>query len=365
MGVSPELTIVVPTRNERDNVTILGEKLMQALDGIAWEVVFVDDDSPDGTHQIAKELAARDPRVRCIRRIGRRGLSGACIEGMLSSSAPFVAVIDCDLQHDETILPQMLQTLRDGADIAVGTRYAKGGSPGEGLFAFRRWISRTGTRLTKILLPINISDPMSGFYMIRRSHVEAIAHTLSPVGFRLLLDILASSPKGLKAVEIPFTFGVRQAGVSKLDSLVTFQAIGLLASKVTRGLLPPRFIMFAIVGGTEVAVHLGSLYLLYKIQQFDFSLSQLSATVIAMTYNFVLNNIFTYADRRLRGVAFILGLLSFYLVCSFGTLANVSVAVLFYDWRPSEPLLAGLAGATMSVVFNYAASRVLTWREVK
>lgn len=362
-NLTPELTIVVPTRNERENIALLVEKLKPILDGICWEVVFVDDDSPDGTHRAVKALAAMDPRIRCIRRVGRRGLSGACIEGILSSAAPFVAVMDADLQHDEAILPEMLEALRKGADLAVGTRYSGDGSASEGFSALRHWGSETATRLAKQLLRIDISDPMSGFFMIRRSRVEAMAKSLSQEGFKLLLDIFVSSPERLKTVEIPFSFRERHACASKLDSLVVVQFASFLASKATGGLLPPRFLMFALVGATGVAVHLSALWLLTTVN-YRFELSQLLATVIAMTYNFTVNNAFTYRDKRLHGMAFVTGLLSFYLVCSFGTLANVSVASFVYGLDPGSPLFAGFTGAIMSVVFNYAATKALTWRDV-
>ncbi|MFC7551990.1 glycosyltransferase [Pseudoroseomonas wenyumeiae] len=129
----PLLTIVVPCFNEAENVIPMAERLEAALQGIAWEVIFVDDDSPDGTAAIARRLAEQDERVRCIRRIGRRGLASACIEGMMASSAPYVAVIDGDLQHDETILPRMLEALRSGrAEVAIGSRHVPGGEAAEG-----------------------------------------------------------------------------------------------------------------------------------------------------------------------------------------------------------------------------------------
>jgi dolichol-phosphate mannosyltransferase len=339
------------------------ERLIRALDGITWEVVFVDDDSPDGTYEVAKTLAAGDHRIRCIHRVGRRGLSGACIEGMLSSAAPFVAVMDADLQHDETVLPKMLEALRGGADLTVGTRYASGGSTGSGFSTLRRWGSKTAVRLTKNLLRLELSDPMSGFYMIRRDLVEGMAGSLWPEGFRLLLDIVVTSRTELKTAEIPYTFRKRPSGTSKMDSLVTFQFLGLLASKTTGGVVPPRFLMFALVGATGLAVHLGALKFLYAILGWSFVLSQLSSTFIAMTSNFLLNNTFTYSDRRLRGTALLTGLISFYLICSFGTLANVSVASFLYGLGQTTPLLSGFAGAMMSVVFNYAASKALTWRD--
>jgi dolichol-phosphate mannosyltransferase len=356
-----ELSVVIPTFNERANVPELIRRLEARLAGVAWEAIVVDDDSPDGTSLAAKEIAARDPRVRCIRRVGRRGLAGACIEGILSCAAPVVAVIDADLQHDETILTHMLAEIRSGADLAVGTRYASGGSSSAGLSSFRQWGSETATGLARRFLGVNLSDPMSGFFMIRRERVEAIAGKLSTDGFKILLDIVASSPP-LKTVEIPYGFRQRFAGESKLDTLVTAEYLGLLFSKLSGGLLPVRFLMFAAIGGSGVFVHLGALSVALKLLNLGFSWSQLAATLTAMTWNFMLNNLFTFRDRRLKGLAFFIGLATFCAVCSMGTIANVGVASWIHESRSASWWLAGLAGAVMGSVFNYAASSVVTWR---
>lgn len=359
---APELSIVVPTFNESANVAALVGLLDKALGGIAWEVIFVDDNSPDGTSNVAKALARTDPRVRCLRRVGRRGLAGACIEGILSSAAPTVAVMDADLQHDETILPKMFTAIRDGADLVVGSRYVEGGSSSNGLSSVRQWGSETATTLAKRFLRIELSDPMSGFFMIRREKVEAIAGALSREGFKILLDIVASTPERLKTVEVPFTFRERQAGESKLDSLVTAEYLGLLFSKISGGVLPVRFLMFLAVGASGIVVHLATLKMASYAFALTFSWAQFTATMVAMTWNFILNNQLTYRDRRLSGLPFVYGLVTFYAVCSLGTLANVGAASWIYGFKPSQ-MLAGLAGAILGSVFNYAASSVLTWRK--
>jgi dolichol-phosphate mannosyltransferase len=359
--VAPELSVVVPTYNESQNVPVLVELLAKALDGVAWEIIVVDDDSPDGTAGVVKAMAATDTRVRCIRRVGRRGLAGACIEGMLSSSAPIVAVMDADLQHDEALLPQMLQAIRDGADLAVGSRYVGGGSSGEGLSSIRKWGSETATRLAKQALGVELSDPMSGFFMIRRERVEGVAGELSREGFKILLDIVSAIEEPMKIVELPFTFRSRHAGDSKLDSLVTAEYLGLLFSKISGGVLPVRFLMFAAVGASGVIAHIMALYFALDMLGYGFEWSQFFAVMTAMTWNYILNNQLTYRDRRLTGIRFFSGLLTFYLVCSIGTVANVGVASWIHGFHP-VPWIAGLTGAVMGAVFNYAASSVLTWR---
>jgi dolichol-phosphate mannosyltransferase len=358
---APELSVIVPTYNERDNVPVLIERLGAVLDGIAWEIIVVDDDSPDGTADVVKTIAGENARVRCIRRVGRRGLAGACIEGMLSSSAPVVAVMDADLQHDEALLARMLDEVHNGADLVVGSRYTEGGTSGDGLSTIRRWGSETATKLAKRILGVTLSDPMSGFFMIRREKVEGIADELSSQGFKILLDIVSATVEPMKIVELPFTFRGRHSGESKLDSLVTAEYLGLLFSKLSGGLLPVRFLMFAAVGASGVLVHLASLSTFMEGFDYSFEWSQFFAVMVAMTWNFVLNNQLTYRDRRLTGIPFFTGLVTFYLVCSFGTIANVGVASWIHGFHPVA-WIAGLSGAVMGAVFNYAASSVITWR---
>jgi dolichol-phosphate mannosyltransferase len=360
--ISPKLSVVVPTYNEYRNLRELVCRLDFALASVAWELIVVDDDSPDGTANLAKSMSARDGRIRCIRRIGRRGLAGACIEGIMSSSAPVVAVMDGDLQHDETILPKMLSLISESADLVVASRYVEGGSSSQGFSKIRKWGSQVATIMAREALGITISDPMSGFFMVRRERFEAAAPKLSREGFKILLDLIASSPKTMKIVEVPFQFRERMDGVSKLGSLVTFDYFGLLLSKISRGILPTRFIMFVVVGLFGIFAHLFSLYVLLNTFVFSFAVSQFLATMVAMTTNFFLNNELTFSDKKLRGWRIIPGLLLFYLTCSVGALANVGVASWINDsWHP-HALLAGLAGAVLGAVYNYAASSTLTWR---
>src|SRR5438552_16956596 len=356
------LSVVVPTFNERDNVTKLFHKLEATLAGIAWEVIFVDDNSPDGTWEVVRGLARRDSRVRCIRRIGRRGLSGACIEGILAASAPYAAVIDADLQHDETQLPKMVGLLQGGeAELVVGSRYIEGGSA-DSFDKQRAGASQLATEVAKRVLKVEIADPMSGFFMIRRDRFEQLAPQLSTQGFKILLDIVATAQGKLRAIEIPYAFGSRQHGESKLDSMVALDFLGLVLAKLTHDVVSLRFLLFAMVGGTGLVVHLAALFIAHEIFQEPFAEAQAAGALIAMTSNFILNNFLTYRDQRLKGFAILRGLLLFYLVCGVGLFANVGVAFSVYD---QEPIwwLAGAAGALMGVVWNYAMSGLFVWRK--
>jgi len=357
----PQLSVVVPTFNERDNVTTLLRRLEMALKGVAWEVIFVDDNSPDRTWQVVRDLARQDGRVRCIRRIGRRGLSGACIEGILASSAPCAAVIDADLQHDETQLPKMLAVLQaDTAELVVGSRYVEGGSAD----SFNRQRAGARARATggaKQLRRGAIADPMSGFFMIRRDRFEQLAPQLSTQGFKILLDIIATARGTLRTLEIPYTFGSRLHGESKLDSMVALDFLGLVLAKLTHDTVSLRFLMFAMVGSIGLLVHFSALYIALSGFALPFPEAQGLGALSAMTSNFILNNFLTYRDQRLKGFAILRGLLLFYLVCGVGLLANVGVAASVFD---QEPIwwLAGAAGALMGVVWNYAMSGLFVWR---
>jgi dolichol-phosphate mannosyltransferase len=358
----PHLSVVVPTFNERDNVTTLYRRLEAAFGATPWEVVFVDDNSPDGTWEVVRGLAQRDPRVRCIRRIGRRGLSGACIEGILAASAPFAAVIDADLQHDETQLPKMLALLQSGqAELVIGSRYIEGGSA-DSFDKQRAGASALATEVAKRVLSVKVADPMSGFFMIRRDRFEELAPELSTQGFKILLDIIATARGELRTMEVPYTFGSRLHGESKLDSMVALDFLGLVLAKLTHDVISLRFILFGMVGSIGLVVHLTTLFIAHEILNVPFAEAQGLGAFVAMTSNFILNNFLTYRDQRLKGFAILRGLLLFYLVCSVGLFANVGVAFSVYD---QEPIwwLAGAAGALMGVVWNYAMSGLFVWRK--
>lgn len=360
-GGVAELSIVIPTYKESGNIAPLMARLDAALTDIAWEVIVVDDNSPDGTAAAVKALAARDMRVRCLRRVSRRGLAGACIEGMLSSAAAYVAVMDADLQHDERLLPAMLARLKAGdADMVVGSRYAGGGNA-DAFSKTRGWMSRAATALARRWTHVRLSDPMSGFFMMRRDSFDALAASLSTQGFKILLDIVITAKGRLRIAEEPYVFGTRQHGESKLDAQVGLDFFGLLLAKLTGGAVTPRFLSFALVGTIGLGVHLVVLKTALTALALPFTYAQTLATIIAMTGNFVLNNQLTYRDKRLTGWAALRGLVSFYAVSAIGAVANVGAASWLYAYEPVW-WMAGIAGALMGAVWNYALSNVLVWR---
>jgi dolichol-phosphate mannosyltransferase len=353
------LSIVVPTFNESQNIKELLRRLEVALGLTDWEIIFVDDDSPDGTATVVRDIARTDPRVRCLQRIGRRGLSSACIEGMMAASARTIAVMDADLQHDETILPMMLSEIEAGADVVIGTRYSAGGSTGDWNES-RKVMSQFATIASRLILQQPISDPMSGLFMLQRKVLESTVHHLSGLGFKILLDILATAKQPLRITEVPYRFRDRLAGESKLDEMVVWEYAMLLADKTIGRYVPVRFLAFSVIGGIGLFVHMAVLSVVFHGLDWAFTTAQSVATGTAMTFNFALNNVLTYRDARLRGVAWFKGLMSFMLACSLGAFANVGIASYLFENR-TQWIVASLAGVLVGAVWNYAVSQIYTW----
>ena len=375
LAEAPELTMIVPTFNERANVARVVERLHAVLDGVRWQAIFVDDNSPDGTAEAVKAIAAVDPRIHCIRRVGRRGLAGAVVEGALASAAPFVGVIDGDLQHDETVLPKMLAALKGGdVDLVIASRYLDAPKVAEGLSPMRSLGSRFANWLGQLVLRQAVSDPVSGFFMMRREVVDRVAPKLATEGFKILFDLIASQPAPLRIVEVPYSFRERQAGGSKLDNRVIIDYLGLLLSKTTGGLVPTRALMFGLVGGSGLVVQLAALQLFLAIETAlsrgaalhghattaQFTIAQFAASMVAMTSNYLINNEVTYRDRRQRGFGLVLGYVKFCALCSIGLAANLAVSSSLYRLYP-VPMAAGVAGAVFGALWNYVSTAAAVW----
>lgn len=357
-----EIAVVIPTFNERANVPLLVARLDQALAGRGWEAIFVDDDSPDGTAEAAREIGRVDPRVRVIHRIGRRGLSSACIEGMCATAAPVVAVIDGDLQHDERLLPQMLDRLQQDAelDLVVGSRFVDGGGTGD-WDRDRVAKSALATRLSRRVLKGDLSDPMSGFFAIRTQQARRLAPELSAIGFKILLDLMTAAPEPLRFAELPYTFRCRSEGESKLDHVVAMEYLIALYDRMFGRFVPVRFAMFSGIGVLGVGVHM-SVLAAAMLAGAHFLFAQILGALAAMTFNFFLNNALTYRDRRLRGArALVDGWVSFCVVCSVGVVANVGVAAFVHDVHNEGAAASALLGILVGAVWNYALSSKFVW----
>ncbi len=361
-----KLAIVLPTLNERDNLAPLVDRLAAALDGPlgadAWEAIFVDDNSKDGTSDEGRRLSQADPRVRVIQRIGRRGLASAAIEGMLATAAPFVAVMDADHQHDPVLLPQMLAALEAGeADACVASRFAPGASMEAWGRPDREKHSELANGLARRLTGVTLSDPMSGYFMLPAKTLRDVAPQLSGIGFKILLDILSTVDQPLRVKEFPLSFAARATGESKLDQAIAFEFLVGLYDKTLGRFIPTRFALFGTIGALGVVVHLAILWLLFRAGGLPFLYGQIGAVIGALTFNFILNNELTYADKRLRGMGpLTVGWVKFALTCSIGAFANVGVAEALAE-RGVHWAAAAVVGIVIGSVWNYALSSKFVW----
>lgn len=361
MSDVPELTIVVPTLNERENVREVASRLAATMTraGISYEVVFVDDDSPDGTWQEVDRLSRERPEVRLVHRIGRKGLSSAAFEGMLTARGEYVAVMDGDLQHDETILPELLARAKAGADIAIGSRYCDEGSVGE--WAERRQqMSRLATAAARGVLPQHVTDPLSGFFLCRASVAREAARRVSQRGFKLLAEILGSDPS-LTAVEVPYRFRNRRAGESKMSGPVVEEYLVFLYDRALGRFVPLRFAKYCVVGLAGAVVSVAVLFACWKGLGLGFGPSVAAGTEAAIVFNFVLNNRWTFRDYVASGRAAIPVFLRYQAVCVVGALASYSITLTLYDhdvgWTAAAP-----AGAFVGALWNYAMAKMFAWR---
>ena len=358
----PKLAVILPTLNERENLAALITRIGEALESVCWEIIVVDDDSPDGTADEARRLAESDPRIRVIQRFGRRGLASAALEGMCAASAPFLAVMDADHQHDPALLPEMLRAVEDAScDLAAASRFAKGAAIDGWNAPDREKLSGLATRFVQRWAGTSLSDPLSGYFLTRTDRIRTLAPSLSGIGFKLLLDLVSAANPPLKVREFPLVFAARNAGESKLDKGVALDFLAAMYDRAFGRILPTRFMLFGTVGAVGVAVHLAILALIYPAVLPTFWMAQATATLAAMSGNFLLNNTLTYRDRRLRGGAAMLrGWIGFCGACAVGAVANVAVASLF-EARGVFWLLAGAAGLIVGAVWNYALSSRFVW----
>ncbi len=370
-----QLAVILPTFNERNNIARMVERIDAALHGYVWEAIFVDDNSPDGTADAVRAIARADPRIRVIERIGRRGLASAAIEGMCASSAPIVAVMDADGQHDPILLPQMYAAVTSGDyDLAYASRFAEGASTEAWGRPDRVKASGFANAIARRVTGVQLSDPMSGYFMLRGETLRADAHRLSGVGFKILLDILATVDQPLRVREFPLNFAARMDGTSKLDRTVVFEFLIGLYDKWLGRIIPTRFALFGTVGALGVLVQFMMLWLMlsvilrerfvyghWVVGETTFTIANTIAAFAAMTFNFVLNNELTYADKRLRGlVPLIKGWTKFALTCSVGILANIASADALKNVHVND-VLAVLVGIVIASVWNFALSSKFVW----
>ncbi|MEM1105057.1 MAG: glycosyltransferase family 2 protein [Pseudomonadota bacterium] len=365
-----QLSVVVPTFNERENVGEMVRRLEETMGEIPWEVIFVDDASPDGTADVVRTLAREDRRVRLISRHNRRGLASAVVEGALAASADIVAVMDGDLQHDESVLPDMYRRVRQGeADVVSASRFLTEDGA-DGLSSQTRVaISNNGIRLSNWVFNLEMTDPLTGFFVVRRDVVRRALPDLSELGFKVLMDIIISAEPRPKVAEVPFKFRERVHGESKLDNRVMYEFFLFFIEKKISSILPlpARFLSFAFINSIGILVHLAVLFpMMVVLGEGSFINAQIVATLVAMGFNYTVNNLVTYSDRKLKGPKFYAGFFIFAALCSVGILGNVGVAsVLHRDYPSLAVYVPAIAGALITVVWNYVATAAFVWGRLK
>ncbi len=352
-----DVSIIIPTRNERENLPVLIGKLQQVMEGRHYEIVIVDDDSEDATWQVAEEFVQRYRNITVIRRINRKGLSSAITEGFLLGKGKYVAVLDADLQHDHRLIGAMLDEIGD-CDLVIGSRYMNQKSV-PGWDSWRSRLSRAGTIMAQKLLKQEISDPMSGFFMIRRKIMQEIAPQLFEHGYKILFDILIRRPD-LKVKELPYDFKARLYGTSKLTAAVIFDFADLLISRAIPSRFNFQFIRYGAVGASGVVIHLFTLYVLYVVMGLLYPVSLVFAIETAMVSNYALNNQWTFKEHRFLGLQWWKGLVKFNLACMLGSALNLAIG--WYLVEKTVPwFYASVLGIWVGTSWNYLSNRFFTW----
>ncbi len=354
------ISLIIPTYNERDNITPLLKRLERALAGYNYEVVFIDDNSADGTAEVATSLADKYP-VKVIVRKDKRGLASAVVDGLSHVSGKIIAVMDADLQHPPEVLPDLLKEMEKGADIVIASRYVKGGScPGWSLS--RKLNSRGAIFLAHLLLPATrrVNDPMSGFFMFNK---EAVAGAkLEPLGYKILLEILMQG-RFKRVAEVPFTFGIRGRGESKLSAGQQVAYLRHIFSLMKRTGELLRFLKFCLVGISGVGVNMGLLWLLTEFAGLFYLTSAAIGIETSIITNFILNNYFTFADRNQPGrKPFFIRLLRFNLVSLAALAINLAILGFLTEVWGVFYLLSNLFGIAVATFWNYLVNNWWTWK---
>jgi dolichol-phosphate mannosyltransferase len=362
------MSVILPTYNEASNIPELVPQIVETLQGIRHEVILVDDDSPDGTWRVAEALGDRFAEVRLVRRIGRRGLASAVIEGFLAAKGAVLVAADADGQHDLRLLTELLSAVEGDADLALASRYVPGGSVGD-WDERRQALSRFATRLAQRLCRVPVTDPLSGFFAVSRTTFTAALPRLNPVGFKILLDLLVHLPPGTRVREVPLRFGPRRHGTSKLSRLVQLQFLEFIYDVTLGRRLPLTLVKYCVVGALGVIVNALAFLAVSALlgpaardTLHGFSIAVIVATETAIIFNFILNNAWTFALTRLSGSRVVAGFLLYNAACALGALANVAVSGLLFSSGWSRGA-AVVAGALVGAGWNYTMSRLATWKQ--
>lgn len=358
-GARPRVSVIICTLDEHEAIGGVLDDVTADLAEVSHEIIVVDDSADDRTAEVVNERARRNRAIRLIRRQGAGGLASAAIAGWDAARGQTLAIMDGDGQHDPRLIGAMLRRMdQTDVELVVASRYLI--SSESGLRGHRHLLSRMGVGLTGRLLGLRLADPMSGCFLMRRDWYEDVRPRLSGVGFKILVDVAVSHHRQPRTSQIPTVLLARAGGESKLDLRVMLDLAALLVEKRTGGAVPARMSLFLLVGATGLATHLATLGA-SRLLHLPFWAGQGLAILIAMTWNFALNNSLTFRDQRLRGAAILPGLLKFYLGCLAGAAvseaAGAGLNLVGTPWA-----ISGAVGAVLGAAWNYHAARRLTWR---
>jgi len=358
------ISVVTPTYNEAENIGVLISRISEVLKDIPHEIIVSDDDSPDETWKIAEDISKKNPNVKCLRRMENRGLYPAVLDAFEIANGKYLAVIDADLQHDETKLPDMLAEIENnGHGLVIGTRYAEGGGT-EGWSGTRLFISKAANFIAGMLMKRRCSDMMSGFFMIEQATYKQIKEKLNPRGFKILMDIIQNLPKDKAIGQVPYIFKPREQGTSKLDKKVMFDfLVSLYELSIIGRYIPLKFFKFCLVGLSGVGVNWLILFLGKNFTEIDIRIVIVSAILVSMLSNFVLNNIWTFAKEAVEK-AILVKIIQFFLICGIGAGINYVITYSLYkiDFLIYFASFLGIAAAT---IWNYVLNSLVTWRDEK
>lgn len=365
---APTVSVIIPTYNERENIPILLERLAEILADFDYEIVVVDDDSPDRTWQVADDIGARNHRIRVLRRVGSRGLSSAVIDGMASARGSVLAVMDADLQHDETVLPDIIAAvLDDEADICLGSREAPGGSYGQ-FGPIRRLVSWSGAQLARCLLGVTVSDPMSGYFAVSREHFDSVRGTINPQGFKILLELLARGTRP-RVAEIGYRFRIRTWGQTKLNPSVALAYLWSLLNLALARAVPSAFAAYVAIAVTGLSLRL-SLTSVFSLMGWSApGFGPLLATELAILFEFAGHSSFTFARRRPLGRGRISALFRFHLVSLHAVLALTGLTTVVESRLSASGAIVELltalglsaVGIVATITLSFVLNSSLTW----
>ena len=358
-----DLSIVIPTFNEASNITLIVDAVMNVLDKrVSYEIIIVDDDSQDKTWKIAEDYTSEYENITCFRRIAKNGLSSAVIDGFMLANGKYVGVIDADLQHDESILIKMHDYCNKGADLVIGSRYCEDGSTGS-WGAGRKLISKIATKMSQYITSIHTTDPMSGFFVIKKSLFLKVVDKLHIKGYKILLDIISQlDAKETKIVEVPYTFKNRINGESKLSPEVVMQLVDFIYLKAAGNYIPIDYLKFLSVGAIGAILHFTVLYIVYVFFGNSYQISLIIAIELTLIINYFINNLWTFRKKTHKGFKVFLGLVKFNILSGIGGIISYYLSISLFT-AGTNWILASVIGAIVASLWNFNLNKVLTWNK--